>query len=107
MPSAVMDAAAAMATKQLNLGQNDSTSPQGLSPEIDSDKTLEEITRSALHATGASGIRPGPFGRRGYVMPVQFRCAGTAGWDAPEHRCRIHRDVCANRGGRALRRYEE
>ena len=55
MPSAVMDAAAAMATKQLNLGQNGSTSPQGLSPERDSDKTLEEITRSALHATGASG----------------------------------------------------
>ena len=55
MPSAVMDAAAAMATKQFNLGQNDSTSPQGLSPEIASDKTLEEITRSALHATGASG----------------------------------------------------
>jgi hypothetical protein len=55
MPSAVMDAAAAMATKQLNLGQNDSTHPQGLSPEIASDKTLEEITRSALHATGASG----------------------------------------------------
>jgi len=55
MPSAVMDAAAAMATKQLNLGQNGSTNPQGLSPERDSDKTLEEITRSALHATGASG----------------------------------------------------
>jgi hypothetical protein len=55
MPSAVMDAAAAMATKQFNLGPNDSTSPQGLIPEIASDKTLEEITRSALHATGASG----------------------------------------------------
>ena len=55
MPSAVMDTAAAMATKQLNLGQNGSTNPQGLSPERDSDKTLEEITRSALHATGASG----------------------------------------------------
>jgi hypothetical protein len=55
MPSAVMDSAAAMATKQLSFGQNHSTSPQGLSPELDSDKTLEEITRSALHATGASG----------------------------------------------------
>jgi hypothetical protein len=55
MPSAVMDAAAAMATKQLNLGPNGSTNPRRLTPELDSDKTLEEITRSALHATGASG----------------------------------------------------
>jgi hypothetical protein len=55
MPSAVMDAAAAMPTKLLNLGPNESTSYRGLNPELDSDKTLEEITRSALHATGASG----------------------------------------------------
>jgi hypothetical protein len=55
MPSAVIDAAEAMPTKQLNLGPNGSTTHRGLNPELDSDKTLEEITRSALHATGASG----------------------------------------------------
>jgi hypothetical protein len=55
MPSAVMDAAEAMPTKQLILGPNQSTNHRGLNPEFASDKTLEEITRSALHATGASG----------------------------------------------------
>ena len=55
MPSAVMDAAEAMPTKQLNLGPDESMTHRGLNPELDSDKTLEEITRSALHATGASG----------------------------------------------------
>jgi len=51
----VMDAAEAMPTKQLILGPNQSTNHRGLNPEFASDKTLEEITRSALHATGASG----------------------------------------------------
>ena len=55
MPSAVMDAAEAMPTKQLILEPNQSTSHRGLNPALDSEKTLEEITRSALHATGASG----------------------------------------------------
>jgi hypothetical protein len=55
MRSAVIDAAEAMATKQLNPGPNESTSHRGVNPEFASDKTLEEITRSALHATGASG----------------------------------------------------
>ena len=55
MPSAVMDAAEAMPTKQLILGPKESMTHRGLNPELDSDKTLEEITRSALHATGASG----------------------------------------------------
>lgn len=50
-----MDAAAAMATKQLSLGQNDSVGPQGSAPDFDAGRTLEEIIRSARHATGASG----------------------------------------------------
>ena len=50
-----MDAAEAMPTKQLILEPNQSTSHRGLNPALDSEKTLEEITRSALHATGASG----------------------------------------------------
>ena len=34
---------------------SDSVSLRGSSPEFDSNRTLEEITRSALHATGANG----------------------------------------------------
>jgi hypothetical protein len=55
MPSAVMDAAAAMATNQLSFGQSHSTGSQGLSPELDSNQTLAEITLSAQHLTVASG----------------------------------------------------
>jgi GAF domain len=42
------------ATKQLSFAEKDSIGPQVSSPDFDS-KTLEEITRSAQHATGASG----------------------------------------------------
>jgi hypothetical protein len=55
MRSAPGSTAAAMATKQLSFGQNISMGSQGLSTELDSDKTLEEIARSAQHMTGASG----------------------------------------------------
>jgi len=55
MPSAAMDAAAAMATKQLSFGQNNSPGSQGLSPKLDSNRTLEEITLSAQHLTVAGG----------------------------------------------------
>jgi GAF domain len=42
------------ATKQLSFTEKDCTSPQVSSPDFDS-KALEEITRSAQYATGASG----------------------------------------------------
>jgi hypothetical protein len=50
-----MDACSAMASKQLSLVETDSIGAQGSSPELDSNRTLDEIVRSAQHATGASG----------------------------------------------------
>jgi hypothetical protein len=43
------------ATKPLSLVETDSIGAQGSSPELDSNRTLDEIVRSAQHATGASG----------------------------------------------------
>jgi len=39
----------------LNRAEKDSAVPQGSSPDFDPNRTLEEITRSAQHITGASG----------------------------------------------------
>ena len=87
MPSAVIDAAAAMPTKQLNLGPNESTSHRGLNPELDSDKTLEEITRSALHATGASGSALVLSDAKG------MSCRSNSGELAPPVGTRLHTDT--------------
>jgi len=87
MPSAVIDAAAAMPTKQLNLGPNESTSYRGLNPELDSDKTLEEITRSALHATGASGSALVLSDAKG------MSCRSSSGELAPPVGTRLHTDT--------------
>jgi len=87
MPSAVIDAAAAMPTKQLNLGPNESTSHRGLNPELDSDKTLEEITRSALHATGASGSALVLSDAKG------MSCRSSSGELAPPVGTRLHTDT--------------
>jgi hypothetical protein len=43
------------AAQQLSVAEKGTTGPRGLSPDFDSNRTFEEITRSALHATGASG----------------------------------------------------
>jgi hypothetical protein len=43
------------ASKPLSLVETDSISAPGSSPELDSNRTLAEIVRSAQHATGASG----------------------------------------------------
>src|ERR1700687_2861611 len=40
---------------QPGISEKDSIRLQGSSPDFDSNKILEEITRSAQHATGASG----------------------------------------------------
>ncbi|MGA9966791.1 MAG: GAF domain-containing protein [Terriglobales bacterium] len=87
MPSAVIDAAEAMATKQLNLGPNGSTNHRGLNPELDSDKTLEEITRSALHATGASGSALVLSDAEG------MSCRSSSGELAPPVGTRLHTDT--------------
>jgi hypothetical protein len=43
------------AAPQTSISENESTRLQASSPDFDSNRILEEITRSALHATGASG----------------------------------------------------
>jgi GAF domain len=43
------------ATQQLGITETDSIGPQGLSPHLHSNTTIEEITSNALHLTGASG----------------------------------------------------
>ena len=43
------------AAQQLTVAEKGATGPRGLSSDFDSTRTFEEITRSALHATGASG----------------------------------------------------
>ena len=57
MPSAAgVDAGEAMAaTKPLGPAEKDAIDPPGSSPDFDSSRTLEEITRSVQHVTGASG----------------------------------------------------